>query len=47
MDFFNHREGGVVFSQFSSFLLYSVQKLNWRNCKRVREFEEIGISRPL
>jgi hypothetical protein len=33
MDFLNHREGGIVF-RFSSFLLS-------RNCKRLREFEEI------
>jgi hypothetical protein len=40
MDFLNHREGGMVpYSiRFSSFLLY-------RNCKRLREFEEIEISR--
>jgi hypothetical protein len=43
MDFLNHREGGVVFYQVSSFLLYSVQ--NSRNCKRLREFDEIEISR--
>jgi hypothetical protein len=35
MDFINHREGGMVFYQV--FLLY-------RNCKRLREFEEIEIS---
>ncbi len=33
MDFLNHREGGMVYH----FLLY-------RNCKRLREFEEIEIS---
>ena len=38
MDFFNHREKGIVFFRFSSFLHY-------RNCKRLREFEEIEISR--
>jgi hypothetical protein len=37
MDFLNHREGGMVFYQVSSFLLY-------RNCKRLREFKEIEIS---
>jgi hypothetical protein len=40
MDFLNHRERGVVFYQV---FLYSV--LNCRNCKRLREFEEIEISR--
>ncbi len=39
MDFLNHREGGNGFLiRFSSFVLY-------RNCKRLREFEEIEISR--
>ncbi len=39
---------GVWFSiRLSSFLLYSVQEqeLNCRNCKRLREFEEIELSR--
>jgi hypothetical protein len=38
MAFLNNREGGMVYFTFSSFLLY-------RNCKRLREFEEIEISR--
>ncbi len=38
MDFLNQREGGMVFYQV--FLLYL-----YRNCKRLREFEEIEISR--
>jgi hypothetical protein len=38
MDFLNQGEGGMVSIRFSSFLLY-------RNCKRLREFEEIEISR--
>jgi hypothetical protein len=33
VDFLNHRKGGMV----SPFLLY-------RNCKKLREFEEIDIS---
>jgi hypothetical protein len=37
MDFLNHRERGIVSIRFSSFLLY-------RNCKRLREFEEKEIS---
>jgi hypothetical protein len=37
MDFLNHREGGMISIRFSSFLLY-------RNCKRLREFEEMAIS---
>ncbi len=37
MDFFNHREGGLVFYQVSSLLPY-------RNSKRLRDFEEIEIS---
>ncbi len=44
MDFLNHRKGGMVFYQV--FLLYSVQLPKSRNCKRLREFEEIEISRP-
>jgi hypothetical protein len=43
MDFLNHMEGGTVFYQV--FLYYSVQLPNCRNCKRLREFEEIEISR--
>jgi hypothetical protein len=39
MDFLIHVEGGrVFFIRFSSYLLY-------RNFKRLREFEEIEISR--
>jgi hypothetical protein len=38
MDFSNHREGEWFSIKFSSMLPY-------RNCKRVREFEEIEISR--
>ncbi len=33
MDFLNYREGGMVFYQVFLLLLY-------RNCKRLREFEE-------
>ncbi len=50
MVFLNHRrEGGRFSIRFSSFLLYSVQKLNYmyKNCKRLREFEDIEISRWL
>jgi hypothetical protein len=46
MDFLSHREGGVVFYQV--FLLSPLQyseTLYCRNCKRLREFEEIEISR--
>jgi hypothetical protein len=43
MDFLNQREGVMVFFiSFFSFLPYRVQS---RNCKRLREFEEIEISR--
>ncbi len=35
--FLNNREEGIFSIRFSSFLLY-------RNCKRLREFEEIEIS---
>ncbi len=35
--FLHHREGGMVSIRFSYFLLY-------RNCKRLREFQEIEIS---
>jgi hypothetical protein len=34
VDFLNHREGGMVFIRFSSFLLY-------RSCKKLHEFKEI------
>ncbi len=37
MDFLNHRDGSMVF--------YQVFILNSRNCKRLREFEEMEISR--
>jgi hypothetical protein len=45
MEFLNHREGGVFFHQV--FLLSPLQctVLNCRNCKRLREFEEIEISK--
>jgi hypothetical protein len=36
MDFLDHREECMVFYQVSFFLLY-------RNGKRLREFEEIGV----
>jgi hypothetical protein len=39
MDFINHTEGGMVF--LLSTLQCTVQYLNCRNCKRLREFEEI------
>ncbi len=42
MDFLNHRVGGKIY-RFTSFLLYNVEKLNCRNCKRLREFEKINI----
>jgi hypothetical protein len=44
MDFLNHREGGVVF--YHVFLLSPVQCTvrHYRNCKRLREFEELEIS---
>jgi hypothetical protein len=38
MDFLNQIEGGLVFYPVSLLL-------NCRNCKRLREFEEIEISR--
>ncbi len=43
MDFLNHRSGFL--SEFSSFLLYSVQQRSEETCKRFREFEETEISR--
>jgi hypothetical protein len=45
MDFLNHMEGGVVFWQV--FLLSSLQCTitHSRNSKRLRDFEEIDISR--
>ena len=40
MDFFDHRDGGVVLYKF--FLLSPLQctATHYRNCKRLREFEE-------
>ncbi len=45
MDFLKHREGGVVFYQV--FLLSPLQctEMHYRNCKRLREFEEIETSK--
>jgi hypothetical protein len=45
MDFLNHREGGMVF--YHVFLLSPSQCpiTNCGNCKRLREFVEIEISR--
>jgi hypothetical protein len=45
MDFLNHREGGMVFYQV--FLLSPSQCTitNCGNSKRLREFEELEISR--
>jgi hypothetical protein len=45
MDFLNHREGVMVFYQVFLLSLLRVQKLNCRNCKRLREFEEMEVSR--
>jgi hypothetical protein len=45
MDFLLHRKGVWFSIRFSTFLITSVQQLNSRNCKRLREFEEIEISR--
>jgi hypothetical protein len=46
MDFLNDMERYVVFYPVSSFLLHSVCKVtHYRNCKRLREFEKIEISR--
>jgi hypothetical protein len=44
MDFLNHGDGGVVF--FQVFLLFPLlcRVTHYRNCKRLREFEEIEIS---
>ncbi len=45
MDFLNQREGGVGFYQV--FLLSPLEctvTFHYRNCKRLREFEEIEIS---
>jgi hypothetical protein len=43
MDFLNPRSDFL--SEFSSFLLYSVQQRSEETCKRFREFEETEISR--
>ena len=47
MDFLYHREGGMVFTSVFppfSFTVYSNVPV-YRSCKRLREFEEIEISR--
>ncbi len=45
MDFLNRKKGDVIYCHV--FLLSPLQCIvrNWRNCKRLREFEEIEISR--
>jgi hypothetical protein len=45
MDFLNHREEElyVFLSGFPPFSFYSIQQLTSRNCKRLRDFEEIEI----
>jgi hypothetical protein len=40
MDFLNHRKGGMVWFSIRFFFF-----LFYRNCKRLREFEEIEILR--
>jgi hypothetical protein len=45
MDFLNHREGDVVFFQVFLLSLLKCTLTHLRNCKRLREFEEIEISR--
>jgi hypothetical protein len=47
MDFLNRREGGMVCYQvfLLSPLQCTVNELYTRNCKRLREFEEIEISK--
>jgi hypothetical protein len=48
MDFLNHREGDIV-GFYQVFLLSPLQCIvkeqNCRNCKRLREFEELQISK--
>jgi hypothetical protein len=44
MDFLNHREGGMFFYQVFH-LSPSQCSCNCRNCKRLREFEEMEILR--
>jgi hypothetical protein len=47
MDFLNHREGGMGLHQvFLPFLLQCIAT-NSRNCRRLREFEEIEISKQV
>jgi hypothetical protein len=45
MDFLTIGKGVWFSIRFSSFLLLNVQLMNYRNSKRLREFEEIEISR--
>ncbi len=45
MDFLNHREGGVIFYQVTLLSALQCTVTHYRNCKKLREFEEIEISR--
>ncbi len=45
MDFLNHSEGDVVFYQVVLLSPLQCTVKHHRNCKRLREFEEIEISR--
>ncbi len=45
MNFLNQRKGGVHFpNRFSFFSLFQCTVMHYRNCKRLREFEEIEQS---
>jgi hypothetical protein len=43
MDFLNHRKGGGVLYQFFLLSPLKCTVTHYRNCKRLREFEEIDI----
>ncbi len=45
LDFLNQKEGGVPFYQVLLRSPLQCTVTNWRNCKRLREFEEIEVSR--
>jgi hypothetical protein len=44
MDSLNYREGDVVFYQFILLSPLQCTVTHYRNCKRLREFEEIKFS---
>jgi hypothetical protein len=44
MGFLNYRKGGVVLNKFFLLSPFQCKVTHYRNCKRLRESEEIEIS---